>query len=59
LGDLLPLDFNGYGERFGVPDIIGTTDLWENDAARTRRSRPPTRPITPPETWGTLPSPPR
>jgi pimeloyl-ACP methyl ester carboxylesterase len=55
LDDLLPVDFDGYGDRFGVPEIIGTTDLWENDAARSRRARPPARAIGPPETWGALP----
>jgi len=57
LGDLLPVDFSGYGDRFGVPAIIGTTDLWENDTARARRAHPPARAVTPPETWGALPPP--
>jgi pimeloyl-ACP methyl ester carboxylesterase len=55
LDALLPLDFNGYGDRWGVPDLIGTTDLWENDAARARPARPPARALTPAPTWGLVP----
>lgn len=36
LQELLPLDFEGYGDRFGVETELGTSDLWENDAGSAR-----------------------
>jgi len=32
LDALLPVDFAGYGDRFGVETALGTSDLWENGA---------------------------
>jgi len=33
LDELLPVDFTGYGDRFGVETELGTTDPRENDEA--------------------------
>jgi pimeloyl-ACP methyl ester carboxylesterase len=35
LGELLAVDFAGYGDRFGVETALGTSDLWENEAGTT------------------------
>lgn len=32
---LLPVDFTGYGDRFGVETALGTADLWENGTETT------------------------
>jgi pimeloyl-ACP methyl ester carboxylesterase len=41
LETLLPVDFHGYGDRFGTATELGTADLWENTSGV--RSRPATR----------------
>jgi pimeloyl-ACP methyl ester carboxylesterase len=33
LQELLPVDFTGYGDRFGVETALGTSELWENAAS--------------------------
>jgi len=35
---LLPVDFAGYGDRFGVETELGTSDLWENTEATVQPS---------------------
>ncbi len=36
LDGLLPVNFEGYGDRFGVGTVLGTSDLWENGGGTTQ-----------------------
>ena len=43
LDHLLPVDFAGYGDRFGVETELGTTELWENTVGTVQSASTPSR----------------